>query len=75
MVAAESEQASLHGYNVLLFMTDQQRATQHFPDGWEEEHMPGLTRLRQHGLSFVQRGKLDDVFRQITSSDLDGRNA
>jgi ABC-2 type transport system ATP-binding protein len=24
---------------------------------------------------FVERGKLDDVFRQITSSDLDDRNA
>jgi ABC-2 type transport system ATP-binding protein len=35
--------------------------------------------IRQKSLTvdeiFVERGKLDDVFRQITSSDLDGRNA
>jgi ABC-2 type transport system ATP-binding protein len=35
--------------------------------------------IRQKDLTveeiFVERGKLDDVFRQITSSDLDGRNA
>jgi arylsulfatase A-like enzyme len=44
----------LQGMNVLLFMTDQQRATQHFPDGWEEEHLPGLQRLKQHGVEFAQ---------------------
>lgn len=52
--SAAPEDAPLHGYNILLFMTDQQRATQHFPDGWEPEHMPGLTRLKQNGLSFEQ---------------------
>ena len=35
--------------------------------------------IRQKSLTvdeiYVERGKLDDVFRQITSSDLDGRNA
>jgi ABC-2 type transport system ATP-binding protein len=35
--------------------------------------------IRQKALAveeiYVERGKLDDVFRQITSSDLDGRNA
>ena len=35
--------------------------------------------IRQKSLAvdeiFVERGKLDDVFRQITSSDLDDRNA
>lgn len=30
---AASERGPLHGMNVVLFMTDQQRATQHFPDG------------------------------------------
>ena len=38
--------------NVILFMTDQQRATQHFPPGWEEQNLPGLTRLKSHGLTF-----------------------
>jgi ABC-2 type transport system ATP-binding protein len=35
--------------------------------------------IRQKALTvdeiFVERGNLDDVFRQITSSDLDNRNA
>jgi choline-sulfatase len=40
------------GMNVLVFMTDQQRAVQHFPPGWSTRNMPGLTRLQQHGLTF-----------------------
>ena len=38
--------------NVLVFLTDQQRAIQHFPPGWAKRNMPGLTRLQQHGLTF-----------------------
>src|SRR5262249_1861780 len=40
--------------NVILFMTDQERAIQHFPGSWESDHLPGMTRLRQHGLSFAR---------------------
>ena len=40
------------GMNVLLFLTDQQRAIQHFPPGWAKRNMPGLTALRQHGMTF-----------------------
>jgi choline-sulfatase len=40
------------GMNVLVFLTDQQRAVQHFPPGWTQRNMPGLTRLQQHGLTF-----------------------
>jgi arylsulfatase A-like enzyme len=40
------------GMNVLVFLTDQQRAVQHFPPGWTKRNMPGLTRLQQHGLTF-----------------------
>jgi choline-sulfatase len=40
------------GMNVLVFMTDQQRAIQHFPRGWAKRNMPGLTRLQRHGLTF-----------------------
>lgn len=40
------------GMNVLLFLTDQQRAIQHFPPGWSARNMPGLTRLQEHGLTF-----------------------
>lgn len=52
--AAAVQSSSLHGMNILLFMTDQQRATQHFPESWEEEHLPGLQRLKQHGVTFAQ---------------------
>lgn len=38
--------------NVILFMTDQARATQHFPPDWEKQNLPGLTRLKSHGLTF-----------------------
>ena len=40
------------GMNVLMFLTDQQRAVQHFPPGWTKRNMPGLSRLQQHGLTF-----------------------
>jgi choline-sulfatase len=40
------------GMNVLVFLTDQQRAIQHFPPGWSKRNMPGLTRLQRHGLTF-----------------------
>ena len=40
------------GMNVLVFMTDQQRAIQHFPRAWAKRNLPGLTRLQQHGMTF-----------------------
>ncbi len=40
------------GMNVLLFMTDQQRALQHFPRGWARRNLPGFTRLQRHGVTF-----------------------
>jgi choline-sulfatase len=43
---------SVVGMNVLVFMTDQQRAVQHFPRGWSTRNMPGLSRLQSHGLTF-----------------------
>jgi hypothetical protein len=42
----------LGGMNVLLFLTDQQRAIQHFPPDWGRRYMPGLTRLQEHGMLF-----------------------
>lgn len=38
--------------NVIIFITDQERAIQHFPPGWQEQNLPGLTRLKNNGLSF-----------------------
>jgi arylsulfatase A-like enzyme len=43
---------SVAGMNVLVFLTDQQRAVQHFPRGWSKRNMPGLSRLQRHGLTF-----------------------
>jgi arylsulfatase A-like enzyme len=40
------------GMNVLVFLTDQQRAVQHFPRGWAQRNLPGMTRLARHGLTF-----------------------
>jgi choline-sulfatase len=40
------------GMNVLVFLTDQQRAIQHFPPGWSKRNMPGVSRLQAHGLTF-----------------------
>lgn len=40
------------GMNVLLFMTDQQRAIQHFPRNWVKRNLPGFTRLQKHGMTF-----------------------
>jgi choline-sulfatase len=43
---------SMAGMNVVLFVTDQERAIQHFPPGWAEKNLPGLTRLQRHGVTF-----------------------
>lgn len=38
--------------NILLIITDQERAIQHFPPGWEQRNLPSMTLLKQNGLSF-----------------------
>ena len=48
----DSPAREVAGMNVLVFLTDQQRAIQHFPPGWARRNMPGLTRLQHHGLTF-----------------------
>ena len=40
------------GKNVLIFVNDQERHIQHFPRGWEKENLPGITRLKQNGVTF-----------------------
>jgi len=40
------------GMNVILFLTDQERAIQQFPPNWLRENLPGMRRLRRHGVSF-----------------------
>src|SRR4051812_19465731 len=44
--------ADARGMNVLVFLTDQDRAVQHFPAGWAAANLPGVTRLQQHGVTF-----------------------
>ena len=34
--ARAAEQSPVAGKNLLIFITDQERATQYFPKGWEE---------------------------------------
>lgn len=38
--------------DIILIITDEQRATQHFPPGWEEQNLPTLTFLKKNGFSF-----------------------
>jgi arylsulfatase A-like enzyme len=40
------------GMNVVMFITDQDRAIQHFPKGWAEKNLPGATRLARNGVTF-----------------------
>jgi choline-sulfatase len=49
--AGKSKQ-SVAGMNVILILTDQERAIQHFPAHWLRQNLPGMRRLRRHGLSF-----------------------
>lgn len=42
----------MRGMNVVMFITDQERAIQHFPPDWARENLPGLTRLQRHGVTF-----------------------
>jgi choline-sulfatase len=47
--------SKLQGMNVLVFMTDQDRAIQHFPARWAQQNLPGYTRLQRHGLTSTTR--------------------
>ncbi len=38
--------------NILIIITDQQRAVRHWPLGWAEENLPAMQRLMKHGLTF-----------------------
>ncbi len=42
----------LDGMNVVVFITDQQRAIMHFPPDWAETNLPGVNRLQQNGVTF-----------------------
>jgi hypothetical protein len=42
-----TETVKLKGMNVILFITDQERAIQHFPPDWAKQNLPGQTQLKQ----------------------------
>jgi len=52
LAAAKGGREDVAGMNIILFLTDQERAIQHFPPNWLRQNLPGMRRLRQHGLSF-----------------------
>ncbi|HUB98401.1 MAG TPA: sulfatase-like hydrolase/transferase [Solirubrobacterales bacterium] len=52
LAAAKGGGNSVKGMNMILFLTDQERAIQHFPPNWLRENLPGMRRLRSHGISF-----------------------
>jgi choline-sulfatase len=50
--ASKGKRRDVAGMNIVLFLTDQERAIQHFPPNWLRQNLPGMRRLRRHGLSF-----------------------
>ena len=50
--AAADTPASLNRPNILLIVADQERAPQHWPDGWAAANLPAHQRLADQGLSF-----------------------
>ena len=50
--AGKGGRRDIAGMNIILILTDQERAIQHFPPNWLRQNLPGMRRLRQHGVSF-----------------------
>jgi len=39
--------------NLLIIITDQERAVMHFPEGWAEKNLPATTLLKNNGVEFL----------------------
>jgi choline-sulfatase len=52
LAAAKGDRRDVAGMNIVLFLTDQERAIQHFPPNWLRQNLPGMRRLRRNGVSF-----------------------
>ncbi len=52
MAQAPGDVPATAGMNMVVFITDQERAIQHFPRDWAEQNLPGMMRLRNHGVTF-----------------------
>jgi arylsulfatase A-like enzyme len=50
--AGKGGKKDVAGMNIVLILTDQERAIQHFPPNWLRQNLPGMRRLCQHGISF-----------------------
>ena len=50
--AAEASETIGQRRNIIFFTTDQQQNLRWFPEGWETANLPGLTRLKNKGVSF-----------------------
>ena len=50
----DTSKRTVAGMNVLVFITDQQRAIMHFPKNWAAQNLPGAERLRKNGLTFTR---------------------
>ncbi len=42
------------GMNLLVLLTDQERAIQWFPEGWAKANLPTMNRLKANGVSFTK---------------------
>jgi choline-sulfatase len=40
--------------NILIIITDQERAIQHWPESFSRQHLPAMERLKKHGITFQQ---------------------
>lgn len=49
---APAASQSTSGMNLILFVTDQERALQWVPEGWAETNLPALTSLKNNGVTF-----------------------
>ena len=49
---ATGSKPQVAGMNIVMFISDQERAIQHFPRGWAQRNLPGFTRVQQNGLTF-----------------------
>jgi choline-sulfatase len=54
MAQAQAGPGQAERRNLIFFTTDQQQEPAWFPEGWEEENLPGLSRLRKRGVSFTR---------------------
>lgn len=53
MATITTANGSLTNPNIILFISDETRHPQHWPEGWVAQHLPVWQRLMDHGLTFT----------------------